>query len=161
IVFEDVSFAYTPDKPVLRGVSFTVKPGQSVALVGATGSGKTTITGLLMRFYALESGGQGRILLDGQPVQDWPVDELRSQIGLVQQDLFLFRASLGQNVRLFREVSDQQMEQALRVSRAERVVQKYPLGLQQMLGERGLQLSQGERQLLSFARALVNDPPIL
>ena len=161
VEFVDVHFAYDPAKPVLRGVSFRLEPGQKMALVGATGSGKTTITALLQRIYPLETGGSGRILLDDVDIQDYQVDALRQQLGIIQQDLFLFRASLGHNVTLFRDLPPEDLQEALRVSRAQRVVEAHPEGLERKLGERGNQLSQGERQLVSFARALAGDPPIL
>ncbi|CAN0428737.1 unnamed protein product, partial [Phaeothamnion confervicola] len=158
---EDVRFAYDPEKPVLKGISFAVEPGQSVAIVGATGSGKSTITNLLFRFYRLEDNGSGRILIDDKPIQEWPLHHLRRQFGLVQQELFLFRADIRRNITLFREIQESKLQSALQSSRAIQVVDRYPSGLGHELGERGLQLSQGERQLLSFARALVEDPPIM
>lgn len=161
ITFESVSFAYDPLKPVLKEVSFRVMPGQSVALVGPTGAGKTTITALLMRFYALGEHSEGRILVDGKPLEEWPLDELRAQIGLVQQELFLFRTDLGRNVTLFANASPEKIERAFTASRAIRVAQRFAAGTSHPVGERGGELSQGERQLLSFARALVIDPPIL
>lgn len=161
IEFRDVHFAYDPAKPVLKGVSFAVQPGQKLALVGATGSGKTTITALLQRFYPLEQGGSGEILLDGTDIRTYQVNSLRRQFGVIQQDLFLFRATLRQNITLFREVSEARLQEALRISHAGQVVHSHPLGLERTLGERGNQLSQGERQLVSFARALVVDPPVL
>lgn len=158
IEFRDVHFAYDPFKPVLEGVSFVLEPGQKLALVGATGSGKTTVTALLQRLYPLL---QGEILLDGVDIREIQVDSLRRQFGIIQQELFLFRASLRHNVTLYREVSEAALSEALRISRASRVVEAHPEGLARKLGERGNQLSQGERQLVSFARALVDDPPVL
>jgi ATP-binding cassette, subfamily B, multidrug efflux pump len=161
VEFVDVHFAYDPAKPVLRGVSFCIQPGQKLALVGATGSGKTTITALLQRIYPLSAGGSGTILLDDTDISVYQVDALRAQFGVIQQDLFLFRASLKQNITLYRDVADTELQRALRISRATSVVNHHPDGLERKLGERGNQLSQGERQLVSFARALVADPPIL
>lgn len=158
IEFRDVHFAYDPQKPVLQGVSFVLEPGQKLALVGATGSGKTTVTALLQRLYPLQEGG---ILLDGVDIRDLQVDSLRRQFGIIQQELFLFRASLRHNVTLYRDVSETALSESLRISRASRVVEAHPEGLDRKLGERGNQLSQGERQLVSFARALVDDPPVL
>ncbi|MBT9587760.1 ABC transporter ATP-binding protein [bacterium] len=161
IEFVNVHFAYDAAKPVLRGVSFCLHPGQKLALVGATGSGKTTVTALLQRLYPLEMGGSGRILVDGVDIQDYQVESLRRQFGIIQQDLFLFRASLRHNVTLFRDLPEARLQQALRTSRALGVIDAHPGGLERRLGERGNQLSQGERQLVSFARALAGDPPIL
>lgn len=161
IEFRDVHFAYSDGKPVLKGVNLQVEPGEKLALVGHTGSGKTTITALLQRLYALEEGGTGKILVDGLDIGQVPVSWLRSQFGVIQQELFLFRATLEHNITLFRSVSEEALKEALRVSRADQVVAAHPEGLQRKLGERGNQLSQGERQLVSFARALAGDPPIL
>jgi len=158
IEFRNVHFAYDPQKPVLEGVSFVLEPGQKLALVGATGSGKTTVTALLQRLYPLQTG---EILLDGVEIREIQVDSLRRQFGIIQQELFLFRASLRHNVTLYREVPDSALSEALRISRASRVVEAHPDGLERQLGERGNQLSQGERQLVSFARALVGNPPVL
>ena len=158
IEFRDVHFAYDPQKPVLQGVSFVLEPGQKLALVGATGSGKTTVTALLQRLYPLQ---KGEIFLDGVEIRELRVDSLRRQFGIIQQELFLFRASLRHNVTLYREVAESALSEALRISRASRVVEAHPEGLERKLGERGNQLSQGERQLVSFARALVDNPPVL
>ncbi len=160
IVFEKVNFAYEEGQPVLRDVSFEVPSGKTVALVGPTGSGKTTITSLLLRFYDL-TPGQGRILVDGLPLDEWDVRELRRQFAFVQQDLFLFAGTLRHNVTLFHQVPDEQMARALDVSRASMVLSRLPDGLEHPVNERGTVLSQGERQLVSFARALAPGPRIL
>jgi ABC-type multidrug transport system fused ATPase/permease subunit len=160
IAFERVSFAYEEGQPVLRDVSFEVPCGRTVALVGPTGSGKTTITSLLLRFYPLGEGG-GRILVDGLPVEEWDVRELRRRFALVQQDLFLFAGTLRHNIQLHGRVSEDQMESALEVSRARMVLARLPDGLEHPVNERGTVLSQGERQLVSFARALAPGPRIL
>ncbi len=160
ITFDQVSFAYEADKPVLRSVSFQVEPGQTVALVGPTGSGKTTIVSLLMGFYELP-GGQGSIEVDGVSLQDWNLRDLRRRIGFVHQELFLFAGDVRRNVALFEEVPEAELKQALRVSRADKVVDRFSKGLDHELREGGGDLSQGERQLLSFARALAQDPGIL
>ncbi len=160
IVFEKVNFAYEEGQPVLRDVSFEVPSGKTVALVGPTGSGKTTITSLLLRFYDL-TPGQGRILVDGLPLDEWDVRELRRQFAFVQQDLFLFAGTLRHNVTLFHQVPDEQMARALDVSRASMVLSRLPDGLEHPVNERGTVLSQGERQLVSFARALAPGPRVL
>lgn len=159
IVFDHVSFEYRPGEPVLRDLSFTVTPGQKVAIVGATGSGKTTIIKLLGRFYDVSSG---RILVDGIDVREWDLTELRRTIGLVQQDVFLFSGDIVENVRLGRtELTERQVREALARAQALRFVERLPDGLAQRVSERGANLSAGQRQLLSFARALAYDPRIL
>lgn len=173
IAFEDVWFRYGESAAreagalaaaanrqwVLRGVGFTVEPGQRVAIVGATGAGKTTILNLLMRFYEPQ---QGRISLDGIETQQIPLEELRSCMGLVLQDLFLFSGTARSNILLGRErISEQEMRQAARRVGLERYIQRLREGYGQELGERGGKLSAGERQLLSFARALAGDPRVL
>lgn len=161
VAFEGVSFAYEPDKPVLQDVSFTIRAGERVALVGPSGSGKTTVASLLLAFYRLEGQGHGRILVEGRPVEEWDARALRSRFALVQQDLFLFRGTVRRNVELFTPVSDARLQHALEGSRSTQVLERLPEGLEAPVGERGATLSQGERQLLSFARALAVDPPIL
>ena len=151
ILFEGVTFAYEEGQPVLRDVSFEVPCGKTVALVGPTGSGKTTITSLLLRFYPLAPDG-GRIFVDGLPIEDWDVRELRRQFALVQQDLFLFAGTLRHNITLHGEVSEDRMADALEVSRARMVLSRLPDGLEHAVNERGTVLSQGERQLVSFAQ---------
>lgn len=160
IVFEKVSFAYEEGQPVLKDVSFEVPGGSTVALVGPTGSGKTTLTSLLLRFYPLAEGG-GRILVDGLPVEEWDVHALRRRFAFVQQDLFLFAGSLRDNVTLREEVSEGRLRRAMGASRMETVVGRLAEGLDFFVNERGTVLSQGERQLVSFCRALVAEPRIL
>ena len=166
IRFENVWFAYgstdadggEPDW-VLRDVSFTVAPGEKLAIVGHTGAGKTTLANLLMRFYEPQ---RGRILVDGVPVEHLRVQDLRARIGLVLQDIFLFSQSVAYNVRLGSPAIDsEKIATALQAVGAAPFVQRLPHGTGQELGERGSSLSVGERQLLSFARALAFDPGIL
>jgi ATP-binding cassette, subfamily B, multidrug efflux pump len=159
IRFDGVWFRYSPDGPwVLRDVSFTASPGQTVALVGHTGAGKTTIVNLLLRFYDPE---RGRILLDGVDIRQLSTAELRAYIGFVQQDLFLFVGDILHNLTLDAPISPEHArEAAIRVG-ADRFIQRLPAGYHHQLGERGRSLSVGERQLLSFARALALDPTIL
>jgi ATP-binding cassette, subfamily B, multidrug efflux pump len=160
IEFRDVWFRYAPDGEwVLAGVSFHARPGERIAIVGATGAGKTTIINLLMRFHEVE---RGEILYDGVPIRTVPLAELRERIGLVLQDVFLFSADVAYNVRLGEErISDDRVWAAMRRVGADRVVERLPLALRQPLGERGISLSTGERQLVSFARALAFDPQVL
>jgi ATP-binding cassette subfamily B protein len=170
IAFEHVWFAYdgghgvrpngqTRDPEwVLRDVSFRVEPGQTVALVGHTGAGKTTIVSLLMRFYDPQ---RGRITLDGIDIRDVPLDELRGAIGYVQQDIFLFAGDVASNIRLSNPLSEGTVKAAAVRVGADRIIQRLPGGYGHELGERGASISVGERQLLSFARAVAADPALL
>ncbi|MBF6560461.1 MAG: ABC transporter ATP-binding protein [Candidatus Binataceae bacterium] len=159
IVFDRVSFEYRQGEPVLRDLSFSVAPGQKIAIVGPTGSGKSTIIKLLNRFYDVTSG---RILVDGVEVRDWDLTELRRTIGLVQQDVFLFAGDILENVRLGRvELSEQTVREALTRAQAMRFVEPLPGGMHEEIHERGANLSAGQRQLLSFARALAYDPRVM
>jgi ABC-type multidrug transport system fused ATPase/permease subunit len=159
IVFDHVNFEYRRGEPVIRDLSFTVEPGQKVAIVGATGSGKTTIIKLLNRSYDVTSG---RILIDGVDVREWELAALRREIGYVQQDVFLFAGDVMENIRLSRtELSEREVTNALARAQALRFVKRLPHGLAEQIHERGANLSAGQRQLLSFARALAYDPRIL
>ena len=171
IRFENVWFAYgggtdgdasgTGSEPnwVIRDVSFTVAPGEKLAIVGHTGAGKTTVINLLMRFYEPQ---RGRILVDGIPITDLPMEQLRERIGLVLQDIFLFSQSVEYNVRLGSgEIDSGAVNSALDAVGATPFIERLPEQAAQPLGERGASLSVGERQLLSFARALAFDPAIL
>ncbi len=159
IRFEHVSFAYTPGQPVLRDVSFDIRPGQRVGIVGATGSGKTTIVSLLLRFYDIQSG---RITIDGTDIRDIDLRELRARFGLVLQDVHLFSGTIAANVRLGREsISDEDIERALTAVHADAFVHRTPAGIRTLVAERGATLSVGQKQLLSFARALAFNSPVL
>jgi ATP-binding cassette subfamily B protein len=163
IAFEDVWFHYgdlDDGAPswVLRGVSFVARPGETVALVGHTGAGKTTIVNLLLRFHEPQ---RGRITANGIDIRDLPLDEWRRLIGYVQQDIFLFAADVRTNVRLDAPLDDAAVMAAAARVGADRVIGRLPAGLDQTLGERGTSVSVGERQLLSFARALAADPAVL
>jgi len=167
VAFEHVWFRYpAPDGKargddegwVLRDVSFEARPGETVAIVGHTGAGKTTIINLLLRFYDVE---RGRITVDGVDVRDLAQRDLRGLIGLVQQDVFLFTGDLASNIRLGAAISDEAVEAAARRVGAHRFIERLPDGYLHRLGERGQNVSVGERQLLAFARALAVDPAIL
>jgi len=160
VEFEDVWFAYGADSTqwVLRGVSFVVRPGETLALVGHTGAGKTTIVNLLLRFYEPQ---RGRILLDGRDIREISVAELRQVVGYVQQDIFLFAGDIATNIRLSAPLSDAEVKAAAARVGADRVIARLPDGYAQRLGERGSSVSVGERQLLSFARAIAADPALL
>ena len=163
IEFRDVWFAYgqredcAPDW-VIKGLSFRAAPGEKIAIVGHTGTGKTTIINLLMRFYDVQ---KGEIRLDGVPIRHIRMHDLRARIGLVLQDVFLFSEDVRYNVRLGAPLSEERVREAAQRVGADRLVQRLPRGYDQPLGERGTSLSVGERQLVSFARALAFDPPIL
>jgi len=158
VVFDDVSFGYDRE-PVLENVSLRVAPGERVAIVGHTGSGKTTLLKLLARLYEVSSG---EIRIDGRPIRDFARAELRRRMSFVLQDVFLFGGSLEYNIALGRrELSRDQIERAISAARADSLVSRLPDGLAQEVRERGHNFSGGERQLLSFARALVREPDIL
>jgi ATP-binding cassette subfamily B protein len=157
--FENVSFAYSEELPVLHQVSFHAQPGETVALVGHTGAGKSTIVHLLTRFYEFDSGD---ILIDGQPLRDLSKSALRSAVGMVTQESFLFNGSIRDNLRLGKpEATDEELWEALEAANAREFVERLPEHLGTVVGERGVKLSVGEKQRVSIARALLKDPPIL
>ncbi|MBI2567237.1 MAG: ABC transporter ATP-binding protein [Candidatus Schekmanbacteria bacterium] len=161
ITFENVSFSYRGDRPVLRNVSFRIAPGETVALVGPTGSGKTTIMRLLLRFYEL-APEHGRILLDDVDIRRIPLGELRARIGTVLQDDFLFHGTIAENIRLWNDaISRDEIRAAAAIVGADRWIAALPGGYDEALAERAANFSVGERQLLTFARCLVYDPGIL
>lgn len=159
IEFNDVHFSYKPGEPVLKGFDLKVEPGQKIAIVGATGSGKTTVVNLLMRFYDIDSGS---ILLDGKNIADIPKDDLRHTIAIVLQDTVLFQDTIRKNIAYGKQnATKDQIEQAAAMANADAFIGRLPDGYQTMLAESGSNLSQGQRQLLSIARAVLADPKIL
>jgi ATP-binding cassette subfamily B protein len=159
VAFAHVSSEYNPGEPVLSDVSFTAKPGQTIAIVGPTGAGKTTIINLVPRFYDVTSGA---VTIDGVDVRDVTQDSLRRQIGIVLQDSFLFSTTVMENIRFGRlDATDEECIAAAKLARADQFIERLPQGYQTVLGERGAGLSQGQRQLLSIARAALADPRIL
>ena len=159
IVFSDVHFSYVPGEPVLKGFDLRVKPGQKIAIVGATGSGKTTVVNLLTRFYEIDSG---EIRVDGVNIKDIPKDELRRSIAIVLQDTVLFSDSIRTNIKYGKtEADDEAMRCAAGTANADVFIERLPDGYDTQLAESGSNLSQGQRQLLSIARAVLADPKIL
>ena len=160
VVFDNVCFEYEKSQPVLDKVSFHCRPGMVVALLGSTGSGKTSLVNLLPRFYEITGG---RVLLDGKPLQDYPRRYLRQQIGIVEQEPFLFSRSIRENITygVGREVSQQEIEQAARAAAIHDVILSFPEGYKTLVGERGVTLSGGQKQRVAIARTLLKDPRIL
>jgi ATP-binding cassette subfamily B protein len=159
VAFEDVSFGYDPDTRVLNNINFVAVPGKTIALVGPTGAGKTTIINLLSRFYDVD---EGRILIDGKDLRELCQDDLRRQLGIVLQDTFLFADTVMENIRYGRlDATDEEVVQAAKLANADRFIRYLPEGYHTELSERGSNLSQGQRQLLSIARAILAEPAIL
>ena len=157
IEFKNVWFAYEKNNWILKNVSFTIEPGQSVALVGKTGSGKTTITNLINRFYEIQ---KGEILLDGVNIKDINIRSLRKNIGIILQDPFIFARSIKDNVMLNENLSDEDVEEALKLSSAEDFINSLPDGIESVADERGSSYSAGQKQLLAFARIFAHNPSI-
>ena len=159
VVFEDVNFSYAPDVPVLKRISLHAQPGQIVALVGPTGAGKTTIVNVLTRFYEIDSG---RIMIDGRDIRDFEKEDLRRQLGIVLQDTYLFTGTVMDNIRYGRlDASDDEVIAAAKLANADQFIHRLPQGYATPLSERASNLSQGQRQLLAIARAILADPRIL
>jgi ATP-binding cassette, subfamily B, bacterial len=159
IRYENVSFSYVEGLPALRNVSFHAPPGATVALVGATGAGKSTVVNLLVRFYEFTSG---QIYIDRKPIREYDLPALREAIGVVTQESFLFNGSIRENLLMGRpQATDAELWRAVLAANAQQFIQRLPDGLESVVGERGVKLSVGEKQRLSIARALLKDPPIL
>jgi ATP-binding cassette, subfamily B, multidrug efflux pump len=158
VAFEDVSFAYDGTHRVVQDVSFTVEPGRSMALVGSTGAGKTTLMNLLARFYDVTSG---RVTIDGIDVRDLDPAQLRSSMAVVLQDVHLFSGTIASNIRLGSDIPIERVRAAAEAVHAHRFIETLPQGYDTVVRERGATLSVGQKQLLSFARALAHDPRIL
>lgn len=154
-----VYFSYEPEKPVLKNITIDVKAGQTVALVGPTGAGKTTIVNVLTRFYEVD---KGEIRIDGKPLVEYKKDQLRQQLGIVLQDSFLFTGTVRENIRYGRlNATDDEIKEAARLANADQFIHRLPHGYDTVLTERGANLSHGQRQLLAIARAILADPRIL
>ena len=159
VVFDDVRFGYDPERTILKGLSFRVPAGRSLAIVGPTGAGKSTINRLLFRFYDVTSGA---ILIDGQDIRDVTQDSLRAAIGVVPQDTVLFNDTIGYNIAYGRTGATQdQIEHAARLAQVHDFVLRLPDGYNTRVGERGLKLSGGEKQRVAIARTILKDPRIL
>jgi ATP-binding cassette subfamily B protein len=159
IRYENVSFAYAEGLPALKNVSFHAQPGETIALVGATGAGKSTLVNLLTRFYEFTSG---EIYVDGKPIREYGLRALREAIGVVTQESFLFNGSIRENLLMGKpDASDAELWHAVDAANARGFIERLPAGLESIVGERGVKLSVGEKQRLSIARALLKDPPIL
>jgi ATP-binding cassette subfamily B protein/subfamily B ATP-binding cassette protein MsbA len=159
VAFEDVSFHYAPEIPVLKDIQLRVRPGQLIALVGATGSGKSTLVKLLNRSYEVR---EGRLLIDGHDVRDVELSSLRRQMGIVLQETFLFRGTVADNIRYGRlDATDGEIVEAARAIGAHEFIEALSMGYETQVEEGGASLSVGQRQLLAFARALLADPRIL
>jgi ABC-type multidrug transport system fused ATPase/permease subunit len=157
--FEDVTFGYVPDRPVLEEIELDLEPGRTVALIGHTGSGKTTLASLVPRFYDVSSG---RVTVDGVDVRDVTLVSLRREIGVIAQDPFLFSATVRENIAFGApDATDEEIERAARMAQAHEFIAELPEGYDTMVGERGITLSGGQRQRVAIARALVIDPRVL
>jgi ATP-binding cassette subfamily B protein len=159
VVFENVSFSYDPDEPLIEDLSLVARPGETVAIVGPTGAGKTTLVNLIMRFYELDAG---RITLDGVDITAMPRADLRSRIGMVLQDTWLFEGTIRDNIAYGRpDATEEQIREAARATYVDRFVHSLPEGYDTRVDDEGSNLSAGERQLVTIARAFLAQPALL
>ncbi|OLO18504.1 multidrug ABC transporter ATP-binding protein, partial [Bacillus licheniformis] len=159
IVFKNVTFGYEKHKPVLRGIDLSIKAGETVAFVGPSGAGKTTISSLIPRFYDIDGGA---ITIDGIDIRDMTKRSLRSQIGIVQQDVFLFTGTLRENIAYGKlDATDEEIQRAAKMAHLEQLIESLPDGYETQVGERGLKLSGGQKQRIAIARMFLKNPPIL
>ena len=159
LVFENISFEYEKDNPILKNINFEAQVGERVAIVGATGSGKTTLINLISRFYNID---QGRILIDGHDISKVTIASLRKQMGIMMQDSFIFSGNIMENIRYGKlNATDEEVIEAAKLVRAHDFIMSFEDGYKTVVHERGDRLSVGQRQLISFARTILSDPTIL
>ena len=159
IIYKNVSFQYEQDKPILKNVNIDIEKGQTVAFVGSSGSGKSTIANLILRFYDVNSG---EILVDGTNIKNLTLESLRDKIGVVSQDVFLFNDTIRYNIAYGKlDATDEEIEAAAKAANAHKFISKMPQGYNTLIGERGMKLSGGEKQRIAIARAMLKNPPIL